>query len=79
MLYKAYRGLKNKNIKNNADKVTGNKYIWYFNNENYENHFIDLEMDIVEIKNQEKLMKKKPWHRAIISMRTILILMFGSM
>lgn len=43
-----------KNIKNNADKVVGNKYIWYFNNDNYESHFIDLEMNIVETKTQKK-------------------------
>jgi hypothetical protein len=34
-----------KNVHNNADKVVGNKYIWYFNNDNYETHYIDLEMD----------------------------------
>ena len=64
-----------KNIKNNADKVTGNKYIWYFNNENYENHFIDLEMDIVEIKNQEKQLNVI-WIFLIFGIAIILTMLF---
>lgn len=44
-----------KNVKNNADKVIKNQYIWYFNNNNYEDHMIDIEMKKLEtIKKVEK-------------------------
>lgn len=63
-------------IKNNADSVIGNRYIWYVNKENNDTKKINFEVDLSKTKAEEKKEEDKENKKNKLTIPIVLLVVF---